>query len=105
MGGFYILRIRGARRCAFELFPRRVDMLVWSGVSGGLASGVHYAKVKEALVPKEPSGHACLFGSARRIEIRGRRSAAEIDGQGNRRSAERCRFFASVEACGRCHLA
>ena len=31
---------------------------------------------------KEPSSHARLFGSTRRIEIRRRRSAAEIDRQG-----------------------
>ena len=42
---------------------------------------------------KDPNSHARLFGSARRIEIRRRRSAAEIDSQGNRRSAERSRFL------------
>src|ERR1700730_14101934 len=61
-------------------------------------------KQKKHSVRKQPSSHARLFGSARRIEIRRRRSAAEIYGQRNRRSAEPCRFFASVEACGRCHL-
>src|ERR1700730_14929345 len=58
-------------------------------------------KQKKHSVRKEPSSHARLFGSTRRIEIRRRRSAAEIDRQRNRRSAERCRFFASVEAGGR----
>jgi len=51
MEGFYILR-SGELEDALLSCYRRVAMHVWSGVSGDLASGVHYGKVKEAFGAK-----------------------------------------------------
>ena len=48
---------------------------------------------KQDLARKEGSSHARLFDSARRIEIRRKRSAAQIDRQRNRRGADRCLFL------------